>query len=76
MIDIASHVIGKKIRYTTLPRLAFGIGGLFNPSVKEAEELLPRYRQDNIFDSTKFATRFPDFPITSYRDGITHVLKG
>lgn len=47
-------------RYSTIPRLVFGVGGLFNPSVKEAEELLPRYRHDNIFDSTKFTTRYSE----------------
>lgn len=57
-----------------MPRWLFRIGGLVNPAVKEAEELLPRYRQDNIFDSSKFATRFPDFAITDYRDGITRML--
>ncbi len=76
MIDIASQVTGKKIRYTTVPRLAFRIGGLVSPTVKEAEEMLPRYRCDNIFDSSKFTTRFPDFPITSYPDGISRLLKG
>ena len=74
MIDIASKVTGEKTLYTTLPQLAFRIGGVINPSVKEAEELLPRYRHDNIFDSAKFTTRFPGFPITGYRDGITRIL--
>ncbi|NDK92630.1 NAD-dependent epimerase, partial [Gordonia desulfuricans] len=36
-------------------------------TVKEASELLPRYRDDNSFDSTKFANRFPDFTVTTYR---------
>ena len=76
MIDIASGVVGAKIRYSSLSRVAFRTGGLFNPSIREAEELLPRYRHDNIFDSAKFVARFPDFPITSYRDGITHILRG
>lgn len=59
-----------------MPRWAFAIGGWVSPAVKEAEELLPRYRQDNLFDSTKFSTRFPDFPVTSYRDGISRILTG
>lgn len=75
MIDVASQVTGEKIGYTTVPRWIFKAGGLVSPAVKEAEELLPRYRQDNIFDSSKFTTRFPDFPITSYQDGIAEVLK-
>ncbi|WP_019544632.1 NAD-dependent epimerase/dehydratase family protein [Streptomyces sulphureus] len=76
MIDIASRITGKKIRYSTVPGWAFRIGGLVNPAVKEVEELLPRYRQDNVFDSSKFTRRFPDFQPTSYRDGIARLLEG
>lgn len=76
MIDIASEATGRKVGYTTVPRWVFRIGGLFNLAVREAEELLPRYRQDNIFDSSKFTTRFPDFPITSYRQGVAQIVEG
>lgn len=76
MIDIASEVTGRRIGYTTAPRWAFRIGGLLSPAVREAEELLPRYRQDNVFDSSKFAARFPGFEVTSYRDGIAELLVG
>ena len=74
MIEVASAIIGRRIGYMTVPRWAFGIGALVNPAVKEAEELLPRYRQDNIFDSSKFTRRFPDFPVTSYPDGIAGIV--
>lgn len=75
MVGIASEVTGRAISYTTIPRVAFAVGGLFNKSVKEAEELLPRYRVDNVFDSSKFAARFPDFDVTTYRAGITELLQ-
>lgn len=74
MIEISSEVTRRNIGYTTVPEIAFKIGGWFNPAVKEAAELLPRYRVDNIFDSSKFATRFPDFSVTTYREGITEIL--
>lgn len=74
IIEIASEVLGKKIRYITVPQIAFTLGGLINPALKEANELMPRYRQDNIFDSSKFAARFPDFDVTTYREGITQIL--
>ena len=74
LIAVAAEVTGRKIGYTTLPGWVFGIGGRFNQALREAEELLPRYRQDNIFDSTTFRARFPDFPITTYREGITQLL--
>ncbi|MFC4138552.1 MULTISPECIES: hypothetical protein [unclassified Microbacterium] len=36
-------------------------------------QLLPRYRYDNLFDSTKFAERFPEFRTTSYREGLATI---
>nr|WP_231895878.1 epimerase [Gordonia sp. LAM0048] len=74
VIHIAGEVTGHDINYLTIPEKLFALGGAINQSVKEAAELLPRYRDDNIFDSSKFATRFPDFPITTYRQGITAIL--
>lgn len=74
MITIASQITGNKIRSMTVPRWVFKLGGLVSPAVREAEELLPRYRQDNIFDSSKFTARFPDFQTTSYRQGLSHLL--
>ncbi|WP_435174541.1 NAD-dependent epimerase/dehydratase family protein [Actinacidiphila sp. bgisy145] len=75
MIDVAARTLGRRVRYSTVPGWAFRIGGLVNPAVREAEELLPRYRQDNIFDASKFAARFPDFQVTSYPDGIARLLR-
>lgn len=74
MIAIASEVTGRKIRFTTIPLFVFTLAGLFNEKAKEASELIPRYGVDNIFDSSKFATRFPDFKITTYREGITELI--
>lgn len=74
MIKVAGQITSRQIRYTTVPAAAFQLAGLLNQSVKEVSELLPRYRADNIFDSAKFATRFPDFTTTSYREGITAIL--
>jgi hypothetical protein len=62
MIDIASDATGRRIGYTSVPRWVFRIGGMLNLAVREAEELLPRYRQEDISDSSKFATRFPTSP--------------
>lgn len=74
MIAEAAEAAGRRIPYTTLPLAAFRIGGLFNASIRESQELLPRYEVDNMFDSSKFAARFPEFRITRYRDGIAQLL--
>lgn len=75
MIGLAAEATGRRVRYITVPGWAFRIGGLINPAVREVEELLPRYRQDNVFDSSKFTARFPDFPVTSYPEGISQLVR-
>jgi hypothetical protein len=43
--------------------------------VREIRELLPRYQQNNLFDSTKFKRRFPQFEVTSYREGLNLIRR-
>ncbi|KXO98375.1 NAD-dependent epimerase/dehydratase family protein [Tsukamurella pseudospumae] len=74
MIAIASEVAGRKIPFSTIPLFVFTLAGLFSEKAKEASELMPRYGKDNIFDTSKFTARFPDFRVTTYREGITQIL--
>lgn len=76
LIALAGEVAGRSIGYTVLPMLAFRIGRRFVQPLDEMSELLARYRDDNIFDSSKFAARFPDFEVTTYRDGVAQILAG
>ncbi|GEP85085.1 Putative NADH-flavin reductase [Staphylococcus piscifermentans] len=75
LIEITKEVTGKNIKYTVLPMWAFKIGSLFNGQVKELMELLPRYKYNNIFNSDKFKKRFPEFKVTTYKEGIQQVFK-
>ncbi|TXS44283.1 NAD-dependent epimerase/dehydratase family protein [Streptomyces sp. t39] len=74
IIRVAEQVTGRRIRYTVLPLAAFRIGGRFIGQLEEVQELLPRYRGDNIFDTSKFTARFPAFAITSHHEGIAEIL--
>lgn len=74
MAQIATTARGHKARYVTIPRFVFAIAKRFNPQLAELWELLPRYRQDNIFVSRKFEQRFPDFQVTSFERGITELV--
>ncbi|BDD80345.1 NAD-dependent dehydratase [Tsukamurella pulmonis] len=74
LIAIAAEVTGRTIPFSTIPLPVFTAAGLINAKAREASELLPRYGVDNIFDTTAFANRFPDFIPTSYRAGITQLL--
>ena len=66
--------LNRKIKYTVLSRLLLKIASLFDHNLKETQELLPRYAIDNIFESTKFKKRFPDFKTTTYQEGIKIIL--
>ncbi|ADY54344.1 NAD-dependent epimerase/dehydratase [Pseudopedobacter saltans DSM 12145] len=72
-IALVSEIYGKKFKYTIISKFAFRIGALFNERLKELQELLPRYEHDNVFDDSKFRRRFPDFKVTTYREGIGEI---
>jgi len=74
MIAFISAVTNKKLDYSVMPMWFLKLGSLINKQAKGLLELLPRYKYDNIFVSDKFKKRFPDFIITSYREGITEIM--
>lgn len=73
-IAVIEKQLNRKIKYSVLSRVLLKIASLFNHNLKETQELLPRYAVDNIFESTKFKKRFPDFEVTTYPEGIKNVL--
>ena len=76
LIALTSKIYGKQFSYTIVPKIAFKIGGIFKSQMKELQELLPRYKHDNIFVSTKFKNRFPEFSVTTYQEGIEQIKNG
>ncbi|MCJ0743128.1 NAD-dependent epimerase/dehydratase family protein [Pedobacter montanisoli] len=75
-IKLASEVYGKELDYTVVPRFVFKIGALFSKRAKELQELLPRYAHNNIFDVSKFKNHFPEFKITTYKEGMMQIKAG
>ena len=69
-VTMASQVFGREPSYAVIGKWALTAAGLFSKQVREIRELLPRYEQDNLFDSTKFKRRFPEFKVTTYREGL------
>ncbi len=69
-----SDQLGRKVDYTVLNSFVIKFLALFNSNLNETKELLPRYAIDNIFESSKFQNRFPEFKITPYKEGIKAIL--
>ena len=72
-IELAAEIFGVEPRYTVLKRWQLRLAGLLNRTVRDAAELLPRYEVDNLFVSDKFKRRFPDFRVTTYREGLSAI---
>lgn len=74
-IDLISKLLGREIKYLKLNSFMINLISLFNSNLRETKELLPRYAIDNIFESNKFKRRFPEFKVTSYKEGIKEILR-
>lgn len=74
IMEEISKQLGRPIKYDILNSFVLKIASFFNTTIKETQELLPRYAIDNIFDSSKFKNRFPDFKVTSYPEGIREII--
>lgn len=72
-IQLAAEVFGVRSRHHVIRRWQLWLAGLINNKARDAAELLPRYAVDNIFVSDKFKMRFPDFPVTTFRDGLAAI---
>lgn len=69
-VAMAARTFDQDGSYSVIPKLGFDLLGAVSKEVREIKELLPRYAVDNIFDSSKFKTRFPNFKVTSYQQGL------
>ena len=74
LIRLTGEVLGVPLSYSVLSPLLLKMAGVFHRQVRELAEMLPRYRQNNLFDSQKFKRRFPGFEVTSYRCGIEEIV--
>ncbi|RZM28479.1 MAG: NAD-dependent epimerase/dehydratase family protein [Pedobacter sp.] len=72
-IKMISESYGRDISYKIVPHWKLRIGSFFNKRLRELQELLPRYAHDNIFDTSKFCKRFPEFMATTYAEGIAQI---
>lgn len=70
-----SSQLEREVKYTVLNSFMLKIVSFFHPMVKETQELFPRYQIDNIFDSSKFKARFPEFRVTTYQEGIQNIIQ-
>jgi nucleoside-diphosphate-sugar epimerase len=72
-VELAAHEFATAPQHRIVKTWQLRLFGLINPQVRDASELLPRYRQDNIFSSEKFKARFPAFKVTRIPEGLATI---
>ncbi|EKO3509491.1 NAD-dependent epimerase/dehydratase family protein [Vibrio fluvialis] len=74
LVDLSSEILGKDCDYKVLKKWQLKLVSLASSTVRETLELLPRYEADNLFSSEKFKARFPEFKVTTYKEGLEKTL--
>ncbi|HGH5394095.1 TPA: NAD-dependent epimerase/dehydratase family protein [Raoultella planticola] len=74
-VTLAGEIFGREAEYSVLKKQILIAAGLFVQRVRELRELLPRYEYGNLFESAKFKHRFPDFTVTTYREGLEQICR-
>ncbi|WP_225610095.1 hypothetical protein [Pseudomonas sp. PDM19] len=73
-VALAFELCGHEPSYRLLGKWTLMAAGIISRQVRELRELLPRNERDNLFDSTKFKRRFPEFKVTTYRQGLSQLF--
>ena len=73
--ELFATELNAKPRISALPKFMLKVLGWFIPIMGEFYEMNYQYDQPYFFDSQKFTKRFPDFNITTYREGVKEILK-
>ncbi|MFN8353747.1 MAG: NAD-dependent epimerase/dehydratase family protein [Spirosomataceae bacterium] len=74
-VELFAEKLGKKPKYSIMPKWLVVIVGWFVPFMRELPEMLYQYNQNYVFDSSKFERRFNHFRVTSYVEGVEQIIK-
>lgn len=72
-VGMACAAFDRPFSYRVIRNWAFRGAGHFSAEAREIIELLPRYKHDNLFVSSKFKSRFPEFEVITYKQGLDFI---
>ena len=72
--DLINNKLGTRFKISYLPSFLRKLLGIFIPVLSEAGEMLYQFNNPYIMDFTKFKTRYPQFKVTPYPEGIEAML--
>jgi len=75
MLAIFNDKLGSNFKARVMPSLIKNILSVFVPLLKETKEMEYQFGQRYIMSDAKFRTRFPEFTVSSYRDGVNRMVE-
>jgi len=75
MADLFRRETGRDFRVSYLPPVLANVLGLFNPAVREVNEMGYQFRSDYVLDWSRFRARYPDVEPTPYEVGIRAMVR-
>lgn len=72
-IDLVAKEIGKPAKVSKVSRPMVMLAGLFNPTIRETQEMLYEFEEPYIVDSSKYEKAFGK-QVTSYEEGIRQAV--
>jgi len=74
LVQLFAENLSVKPKVVTFSTTLVKLVGFFNPLMKELSEMLYQNVVDYYFDSSKFKKRFPEFKVTSYKQGVQQII--
>lgn len=74
-VALFARELGKPPKFTAIPGWVLRLIGIFVPLFKELSEMMYQNDNDYFFNCDKFMRRFPEFKITSPKQGVREVVK-
>ncbi len=74
LLTESARLLGAPTEVRALPVALVRTLGLAVPLLREVGEMLYQNQQDYVFSSEKFMSRYPDFRITPYAEGLTAMI--
>lgn len=72
--EILNESLGTTFKVNYTSKFTRKILSLFIPTITEVEEMLYQFENPYVMSCEKFMTHFPDFKITSYKEGISKMV--
>lgn len=75
ILETMNRQLGSNYKAIYMGKFTVNLISLFSPIVREVKEMLYQFRSDYVMSDQKFRTKYPDFEVTDYDEGIRCMIE-